>query len=154
MQKALVNPEMTRELKTYRPLGAAVELAMKATQRAWEALQSSSHFQSQRESSWFQLLLLSQPHTLGCLLCAARHQQRMGAPGAAHKGLQLDKSHSALGRCGSGEGTFVKTQQFVNTRSEVLMEKSVCVQMAAVHPEGGGGCCWQRGFLTSRWCSI
>lgn len=65
------------------------------------------------------------PHTRGCLLCAAKNQQRMGAPGAAcaaQKGLELHKSQSALGSCGSGEGTFVKTQQFVNTRAEVLME--------------------------------
>lgn len=38
---------------------------VKAMQRPWEVFQSHSHFQSQREFSWFQHVLLSQPHTLG-----------------------------------------------------------------------------------------
>lgn len=77
------------------------------------AFQSSSHFQSQREFGWFQPVLLRQPHNLGWLLSAAEPQERMGAPGAAHRGLELDKSRSAQGKRGCGEGTFVKTGDYL-----------------------------------------
>lgn len=58
-------------------------------------------------------MLLRQPHNLGWLLSAAEPQERMGAPGAAHRGLELDKSRSAQGRRGFGEGTFVKTGDYL-----------------------------------------
>lgn len=47
-----------------------------AMQRAWEAFQSCSHFVTERIQ--LVLVLLSQPHTLGCLLCAAKPRRGWG----------------------------------------------------------------------------
>lgn len=49
----------------------------------------------------FQPVLLSQPHTLGCLLSAAKHQERMGAPGAACA-AQKDWSWTRVAVLGEG----------------------------------------------------
>lgn len=54
-------------------------------------------------------------------------KERMEAPGAACAAQkELEKSHSAWGRCGCGEGTFVKTGLFGITRAAVP-GKPVCV---------------------------
>lgn len=78
----------------------------------------------------------------------------MWAPGAAcpaHKGLELDKSLSPWGRRGCGEGAFVKTGLFVNTRAEVLMENQSIFQVAAVCDKSGGSC-WQSAISFSGSC--
>lgn len=75
-------------------------------QRAWEAVQSCSH----RENSAGFSAAEAATHPGVPAVCSQAKERRMGAPGAAHKGLELDKSHSAWGRCGCGGGTFVKTE--------------------------------------------
>lgn len=86
-------------------------------------------------------MLLSAPQPGVPAFCsqAAGEDGGPGAACAAHKGLELDQSHRAQGRCGCGEATFVKTGLFGNATAGVLMENQsvFCWSLCIVREEEG-----------------
>lgn len=123
VQNALVNPEMIWELKKYRHLDAVMALPNENHTEGMGSV-SEQFSLSVTERIWLVSACAAEsvPHPG---VAAAKHQERMGAPGAAcaaHKGLELDKSCSARGRRGCSEGALVKNGLFENTRAGVLIE--------------------------------